>query len=83
MDPMSKCRVCGKEFKPCRSAKLQDGVFRWREIACSPECGTVYFERIIESRNPAPKKAKKSRVKNVETVEAEVVANSKDAVNLT
>lgn len=79
MDPLKRCRVCGKEFIPCRTAKVHDGVFRWREVACSPECGSVYFERILESRNPAPKKAKKSRAKKLEIAEAGVVTNSEDA----
>lgn len=78
MDPLMKCRTCGKEFVPCRTARLQDGVFRWREVACSPECGSVYFKRILESRNPVPKKAKKSRTKKLECAEVEVVANSED-----
>lgn len=55
-----KCRVCGKEYEACRSANRGDSVFRWREVACSPECGAIYLNQINESRNhaPAPKKAK-------------------------
>ncbi len=47
-----KCRVCGKEYEACRSADRAAGVFRWQEVACSPECGAKYLEQIIASRNP-------------------------------
>jgi len=50
---IKKCRVCGKEYEACRTASQNIGVFRWQEVACSPECGTVYLARINESRNPA------------------------------
>ncbi len=56
---MKKCRVCGKEYEACRSANRGDSVFRWREVACSPECGAIYLNQIIESRSHAiPKKSK-------------------------
>lgn len=56
-----KCRVCGKEYEACRSANRGDSVFRWREVACSPECGTIYLNQINESRNheAASKKVKR------------------------
>lgn len=47
------CRVCGKEYEPCRTANRRPNVFHWQEVACSPECGTIYLQRIIESRNPS------------------------------
>ena len=47
------CRVCGKEYVACRSANRNAGVFRWQEVACSPECGTVYLNKINESRTAA------------------------------
>lgn len=56
-----KCRVCGKEYQSCRSANRAPGIFRWQEVACSPECGEIYLKRIIESRSP----------KNVEQVVTE------------
>lgn len=49
---IKRCRVCGKEYEACRSAKRVDGVYRWKEVACSPECGQVYLARILESRKP-------------------------------
>lgn len=45
-----KCRVCGKEYEGCRTAQKVDGVFRWKEVACTPECGAVYLDRIRKSR---------------------------------
>lgn len=45
-----KCRVCGKEYEACRNAKRVDGVFRWQDVACSPEHGATYLGIIRESR---------------------------------
>lgn len=45
-----KCRVCGKEYEACRSAKRIDGVFRWQDVACSPEHGAIYLDLIRRSR---------------------------------
>lgn len=47
---IKKCRVCGKEYEACHSAKRVDGVFRWKDVACSPECGATYLALIRESR---------------------------------
>lgn len=47
------CRVCGKEYEPCRTANRNPNVFHWQEVACSPECGATYLQRIVESRKPA------------------------------
>ena len=44
------CRVCNKEYEACRTEKPNFGEFRWQEVACSPECGEVYLNRILESR---------------------------------
>ena len=46
------CRVCGKEYTACASISsgLTDG-FRWQEVACSPECGSIYLKRIMDSRS--------------------------------
>lgn len=68
-DTIKQCRVCGKDYEPCRTAKYVDGVFHWREVSCSPECGAIYLQRVIESRTPIPAKAKK-RHKVLADVEA-------------
>lgn len=53
------CRVCGKSYESCRTIKTGSGVFNWREMCCSPECGQTYFQRVEEARNPAPKPAER------------------------
>lgn len=50
-----KCRVCGKEYEACRTNRKEVGGFNWKEVACSPECGTEYLRRVQEARNPSPK----------------------------
>lgn len=47
---MKKCRVCGKEYEACHSFKQAAGVFRWQEVSCSPECGSIYLAKIEKSR---------------------------------
>lgn len=46
------CRVCGKQYEACHTPNTT-GVFRWRDVACSIECGRIYLERIEASRKPA------------------------------
>lgn len=55
---MKKCRVCGKDYPACRSARRGDGVFRWKEVACSPECGAIYLARVLEARGEAQSQRK-------------------------
>lgn len=43
------CRVCGKEYKYCKTNR-REGIFRWQDVACSPEHGAIYFARIEASR---------------------------------
>lgn len=70
---IKKCRVCGKEYEACRSANRSAGVFRWQEVACSPECGAVYFQKIEESRGYTVPKRERRR-KAVEHIPVETVA---------
>lgn len=65
-----KCRVCGKEYEACRSANRAAGVFRWQEVACSPECGAIYLQKINESRGneSAPKRDKRKKAVESQTV---------------
>lgn len=45
------CRVCGSSYPVCKNASRNpNGVFRWQEVACSPQCGKEYFEQIEASR---------------------------------
>lgn len=45
------CRVCGATYEACNSARSGSNAFNWREVACSPECGMVYLDRITASRS--------------------------------
>lgn len=46
------CRVCGAEYEACHSVRTGTGVFNWREVACSPECGMRYFKLVEAARLP-------------------------------
>lgn len=65
---MMKCRVCGKEYEACHTLKRTAGVFRWQEVACSPECGSIYLAKIEASRAVTPTE-KNEAVNNAEVVE--------------
>lgn len=45
------CRVCGAKYEACNSARSGNKAFNWREVACSPECGMVYLDKIAASRS--------------------------------
>ena len=47
---MKKCRVCGKEYKPCHTVK-SGNTFRWQDVACSPECGSIYLSQVNAARS--------------------------------
>lgn len=66
------CRVCGKEYEACRTMMNRAaGVFRWQEVACSPECGAEYLRRITEARSPTPP-ASKHRLRRKAVIEPSV-----------
>ena len=79
---MKKCRVCGKEYEACRSANRVAGVFRWQEVACSPECGSIYLKRINESRGVVEpvRKVKHKREQVTEEVKPSAVVTIESAV---
>lgn len=62
-----KCRVCGKEYEACHTLKRVAGVFRWQEVACSPECGSIYLAKIEASRAVTPTENKEA-ANNAEVV---------------
>ena len=47
---MKKCKVCGCEYEYCHTARRVAGDFRWQDVACSPEHGSIYLARIEASR---------------------------------
>lgn len=59
------CKVCGKEYPYCKTER-RTTIFRFQDVACCPEHGVIYFERVAESR--APKPAVEVRVNNGSTV---------------
>lgn len=67
---MKKCRVCGKPYEACHTMRHNAGVFRWQEVACSPECGSIYLARIEESRRVEKVEDKKSEnAKDINTID--------------
>lgn len=44
------CKVCGNSYEYCHTIKRVDGVFRWQDVACCPEHGSVYLAKIEASR---------------------------------
>ena len=48
------CKVCGKEYKYCKTW-LSTEKFRYQDVACSPECGSIYFANIASSRAESTK----------------------------
>lgn len=45
-----KCKVCGVEYPYCKTV-VKDGVFRYQDVACCPEHGSIYLAKIMESRS--------------------------------
>lgn len=81
---IKKCRVCGKEYPACRNLRRGDGVFRWQEVACSPECAAEYLRQInisrgVEVESPveeAPVQAPKKRTRRKTAKEADPIADA-------
>ena len=67
------CKVCGNEYDYCRSFSPSADIFRWNDVACSPEHAAIYFAQIEASRKaqdktPATKAAPESEaVQNAST----------------
>ena len=47
---IKKCKYCGKEYEACHFVHGADDIFRWQDVACSPECGAAYFAEVLKSR---------------------------------
>lgn len=73
-----KCRVCGKEYEACRSAKHVNGVFRWKDVACSPEHGAIYLARIRASRAVKPEAVAEDPVEEAYALLDEDYLNGED-----
>jgi len=55
------CKVCGKEYVYCRTNR-PSGLFRWQDVACSPEHGAIYFAQIAASRAEQPARGEQADV---------------------
>lgn len=49
------CKVCGNEYDYCRSFSPSADIFRWNDVACSPEHAAIYFARVEASRKAQDK----------------------------
>ena len=74
---LKKCRVCGKDYEACHTVRKDSSTFRWQEVACSPECGNVYLERIMQSRAPSS-----SSVEVNNTAKKNVKKKKKETANI-
>ena len=43
------CKICGKEYPYCKTLRNGD-IFRWQDVACSPEHGSEYFMQVLAAR---------------------------------
>lgn len=69
------CKVCGVEYPYCKTV-VKDGVFRYQDVACCAEHGSIYLAQIMESRGMKPAKDTAKEVpvvKDVKTVEEATV----------
>lgn len=49
-----KCKVCGKEYEYCHTVRRNASIFRWQDVACCIEHGSIYLARIKASRIEKP-----------------------------
>lgn len=80
------CRVCGKEYPYCKTYRdINSDKMIWQNVACSPECGKIYFDRILKSRSKSnaeesvenvSKKTKKTSKKKIEEVDTNLQDDS-------
>lgn len=50
---MKICKTCGKEYEACHTPN--PGIFRWRDVACSPECAQKYIYEVMVARGEVEK----------------------------
>lgn len=81
MAQLAKCRICGKEYTPCKSAKYDPLVFNWREVSCSPDCGEQYLKKIIASRTPKEEPVRKRGKRSSNDIDAAKSNISAEVVN--
>lgn len=77
---MKTCRVCGKQYEACHTPNTS-GVFRWRDVACSRECGSIYLEQVMASRAPQNTAAVEETVTTSATATTEPIVKTKIATS--
>lgn len=70
------CKVCGKEYPYCRTERRVAGVFRWQDVACSVEHGSIYLERVLASRIEESE-PQQTEVEAIEDISANTVVPKK------
>lgn len=40
------CKVCGKEYEYCHTLRRVEGIFRYQDVACCPEHGSIYLAEV-------------------------------------
>lgn len=51
------CKICGKEYKCCKTMRRVEGVFRWQDVACCVEHGQEYLNLVLAARAKTPSAA--------------------------
>ena len=74
------CKICGKEYEYCHTLAPK-GVFRWQDVACSPEHAQKYFELIAISRGEAPEKNDAQEAPVVEVATADEQGEEEDVLD--
>lgn len=71
---MKICRVCGKSYEACRTVNKAPGVFRWQEVACSPECGAIYLQKVNDARSGGKDNLKTTKEQEAPAEKADTAA---------
>lgn len=74
------CSVCGKTYEMCVTAARGGSVFRWQEVACSPECGAEYLRRVRVSRGQIPDDTQNSTVHPMQEETADPIAENSEKI---
>lgn len=71
------CKVCGKEYEYCHTQRTVPGIFRYQDVACCAEHGSIYLARVLAARSEDNKPELKPS-KKAEVVEADSDASVLD-----
>lgn len=83
MKILRTCPICGKQFNPCCTSIKQTGVFNWREVVCSFQCGKEYLQKIEKEQSPTSSVEFVNAVsEDVSTLESTDIAVTDDNVEI-